>query len=102
MNQDGVELEPVVIIGDLTADLIAGWSERLAAAVNEHARVGHEVVVFDLARAGRIDSQGVALLIDMKRRCNAHDQELVLRRCPAQIMAVLQAVRLVDFFGLVR
>jgi anti-anti-sigma factor len=73
---------------------------RLRETLLELAQEGARPVVVDLAEVSFLDSAGISLLIQAKKRLTSGGSDLVLRDPQANIRRVLEISGLTELFGL--
>ena len=62
------------------------------------SQIDATTVSVDCAGLERIDSAGIALLIQWQRECESHHKKLLLLNLPSQAISLLKANQLTDFF----
>jgi anti-anti-sigma factor len=75
---------------------------RLRATLLELAQRGASPVIIDMAGVSFLDSAGISLLVQAKKRLSAADAELVLRAPTASVARVLEISGVAELFRIER
>jgi len=86
----------LAVAGELDVYEAPGFRNELEAILDE----GHRRVVVDCSAMTFIDSAGLAALVDMRRRLEAHDGVLVLRGLSPRSRRIFEITDLVRLFEL--
>mgnify|MGYP001550157601 CR=1 FL=1 len=82
--------------GDLTLETVDTWYRQLCAVWGGSA----SPTVVDLAGAGRIDSAGLALLIEWKARASKRGEALTLKNPPRHLLQLAAMSEATELLGL--
>lgn len=82
----------LTLVGDVDAHNAGELQARLAQV----AAGGSPVLFLDLAGVRRMDSAGVAVLVDLRRSLGAQGRKLALLRIPPSVRRILELLGTVD------
>lgn len=78
----------------VTGDLVLTNADDLEAAVESALAAGRSLVVLDLGGITHVDTPGLALMVRLQERCEAHGGELVVAALPRSFDEIADHLRL--------
>jgi phospholipid transport system transporter-binding protein len=76
----------VIIAGDLTFDQVTGLYEQAASLLGP----GNTIREIDLSEVSRVDSAGLALLLEWQAAARGRNTPLKITRAPADLLSLAQ------------
>lgn len=86
------------IAGALVYSNASSIIQQSMLAVKNHFKTSDSNINFDCAEVTRIDSAGIALLIEWKRMCDQNNRQFSISNLPDQAKSLIETYRLKDVF----
>jgi len=88
-TENGLQLSGSLVFSNVSELLGQGTSEL---EVLQNSKI--DTLIIDCKEISRIDSAGIALLIEWKRWCNNHKKKCLINGLPSQAKSLIETYRL--------